>query len=132
VVVTSDAVPEEVEVVLAWHAALNAGDADRLVALSTADVEVGGPRGAGQGADLLREWVERARIQLEPVRWQAQGARVVVEQRASWQTSDGQLSEPQVVASVFGVQAGKVSSVIRHADFEAVLEAARAGWSRGV
>ena len=42
--------------------ALNAGNVERVIALSTADVEVGGPRGAGRGADLLRDWVARAGI----------------------------------------------------------------------
>jgi hypothetical protein len=37
------------EVVLAWHAALNAGGIDRLLALSSEDVEVGGPRGVSRG-----------------------------------------------------------------------------------
>lgn len=46
---------DAVAVVLAWHAALNDGDADRLVALSTEEIEVGGPRGVGRGSALLRE-----------------------------------------------------------------------------
>lgn len=116
---------QEVEVVLAWHAALNAGDTDRLVALSTADVEVGGPRGAGRGAELLREWVERARIQLEPVRWRARAEHVVVEQNASWQTSEAETTEPQTLASAFRVEGGKVASVVRYADFESAVESAR-------
>ena len=112
----------EVEVVLAWHAALNAGDTARLLALSTTDVEVGGPRGAGRGAQLLADWVARARIQLRPLRWQANGSTVVVEQTGQWQTSDGQLTEPQPAASVFRVEGGKVSSVIRLGTFEEALE----------
>jgi ketosteroid isomerase-like protein len=119
----------EVELVLDWHAALNAGDTDRLVALSTTHIEVGGPRGAGRGADLLRDWVERARIQLEPVRWQAQGTRVVVEQSGRWRTPEGKMTEPQTVASVFGIQDGKVSSVIRYADLAVALESVGVGSS---
>jgi hypothetical protein len=112
---------KEVETVLAWHAALNAGDVERLVRLSTADVEVGGPRGTGRGLELLREWVARANIQLEPLRWQALGERLVVEQSASWQTPNGEQTEPQKAATVFRVEDGKVASVIRHADFETAL-----------
>ena len=117
---------EAVELVLAWHAALNAADVDRLLELSTSDVEVGGPRGAGRGADLLRDWVARAHIQLEPLRWQAQAATVVVEQRARWQTPDGQTTEPLTVASVFKIEGGKVASVIRLEDFASALESAGA------
>lgn len=112
----------EIETVLAWHAALNAADTDRLLRLSSDDVEVGGPRGAGRGAQLLREWVARAQIQLEPVRWQALGGTVVVEQTARWQAPDGQLTEPQVVASVFKVADGKVTSVLRFGTMPEALE----------
>ena len=113
----------EVQVVLAWHAALNEGEVDRLVALSTDDVEVGGPRGVSSGAELLREWVARARVRMEPLRWQAHDRSVVVLERAQWQTPDGQLTDPQEVASAFRVQDGRVSSVIRYADLEAALAA---------
>jgi len=112
----------ELDTVLAWHAALNAGDTDRLIALSTDDVEVGGPRGAGRGAQLLREWVARAQIQLEPVRWQTVEETIVVEQTARWRAPDGRLTEPQLAASVFRVVDGKVASVLRFGSMPEALE----------
>ena len=112
----------DIETVLAWHAALNAGESDRLVALSTEDVEVGGPRGAGRGAQLLRDWVARAQIQLEPVGWHAGDGVVVVEQSTRWQTPEGKLTEPQLAASVFRVSDGKVASVLRFGDMAEALE----------
>ena len=115
----------EVETVLAWHTALNAGDTYRLIALSTDDIEVGGPRGAGHGAELLRDWVARARIQLEPVRWQSEAGLVAVEQTARWQAPDGTRTEPQVVASIFRVADGKVTSVLRFGSMSEALEFAR-------
>ena len=42
-----------------WYEAMNARDAERLVALAHDDVEVEGPRGVGRGAELLRAWVDR-------------------------------------------------------------------------
>lgn len=42
------------------RAAVNAADPDRAAALVTDDVEVGGPRGAARGVDVLRGWVERS------------------------------------------------------------------------
>ena len=51
----------KVRVVEAWHDALAAGDAERVVALSHPDVEVVGPRGRSSGARLIRDWVDRAR-----------------------------------------------------------------------
>ena len=113
-----------VETVLAWHAALNSADLEGLLALSTDDVEVGGPRGSGHGADLLREWVARAGVHLEPGRVFARGEVVVVEQSARWPSPDGKLADPQTVASVFRVQNGLVSSVVRYADLLSALETA--------
>ncbi len=76
----------EVHVVQAWHEALNEGDVDRLVGLSHPDVEVGGSRGSGRGVRLLREWVERANIRLEPRHLFWSGDTVVVEQSGQWRS----------------------------------------------
>jgi hypothetical protein len=108
-----------VSVVLKWHAALNAGDAERVVALSTADVEVGGPRGAGRGADVLRDWVARSGIRLAPRRVYAAAETVVVEQDATWPAAEG----PLVLASLFGVRDGRVARVLRFDDLAAALAA---------
>ncbi len=113
----------DIETVLAWHAALNQADLERVLALTTADVEVGGPRGAGRGADLLRDWIRRAAIRLEPRRIFQHDDVVVVAQAARWPSADGQLGDPQDVASVFRVQAGRVASVIRYPDLAATLQA---------
>jgi ketosteroid isomerase-like protein len=112
------------DTVLAWHAALNAGDVDRLLSLSSADVEVGGPRGSGRGASLLEEWVTRASIQLEPRRIFARGSTVVVEQSARWRADGGTFSAAQAAATVFRVDQDKVASVMRYSDIAAALQAA--------
>jgi ketosteroid isomerase-like protein len=114
----------EIDVVRAWHAALNAGDVDRLLELSAPDVEVGGPRGSSRGADLLREWVARAQIALEPSRIYAGQGTVVAEQNARWRAEEGRLTEPKVVASIFRVDSGLVTSVLRYPDLPAALAAA--------
>ena len=111
------------EVILAWHAAVNAGDSERVLALSTDNVEVGGPRGSGRGAELLRDWIGRAGIQLQPVRFVERDGLVVVEQSAQWKTPEGGLTEPQAAASVFRLLNGKVDSVLRYADLPTALEA---------
>ena len=109
----------------AWHAALNAGDVERLLALSAEHVEVGGPRGAGRGTDLLREWLGRAQIRLEPRRIFARDGTVVVEQAAAWRAPDTEeQTPPQPAASVFRVREGRVGSVIRYDDLAAALAAA--------
>ena len=101
--------PDAVKVVLAWHDAVNAGDLERLLELSSEDVEVGGPRGTGHGRELLREWFGRAGITLAPQRVFERGDRVIVEQRATW-TAGG---EGQLVASAFDVADGVVCRVVR-------------------
>ena len=46
----------EIATVLAWHDALNSGDLDTLVSLSSDDVEIGDAHGAAQGHVALRRW----------------------------------------------------------------------------
>ncbi len=115
----------KVGTVLAWHEALNGGDARRLVELSHPDVEVGGPRGTGYGAQLLREWVERANIYLDPGRIFQEADTVVVEQGAKWEPpGTGGPGSAQTVASVFVVRDGLVASVLRYPDVTEALRAA--------
>ena len=114
----------QIAVVIAWHEALNAGDLDRLAALAHEDVEVGGPRGAGRGVALLREWAERAGIRLEPGRVFHRYDEVVVEQRATWRSPHtGRSGEPQLVASAFLVRDGRVQRLTRYQDLAAALQA---------
>ena len=114
----------EIATVLAWHAALNAGDVDGLLALSSEDIEVGGPRGASRGGHVLRDWVARAGICMQPGRLYRRDTAVVVAERAQWRSEGGQLAEPQDAACVFGVHAGLVTSVFRYPDVAAALAAA--------
>ena len=115
---------QHVALVRAWHEALNAGDVERLVELSSDDVEVGGPRGSGRGADLLREWFGRAGIHLAPRRIFHRGQTVVVEQDAEWRAPGvAQSTGAQMVASVFVVRDGQIAGVMRHADLASALEA---------
>jgi ketosteroid isomerase-like protein len=120
---TGDAAPAEV--VEAFHRALNAGDAERLVGLVQEDVELVGPRGTGQGADLLREWVGRAGIRLTPRRVFARGQTVVVEEDAAWRDpGTGEAQGAQVVATVFDLRGGRIARINRLPDLEAALRAA--------
>ena len=113
----------EVETVLAWHEALNAGDTERLISLSHPEIEVGGPRGSGKGTGLLREWVERAGIRLRPLGVFQSGSFIIVEQEAEWRSTDtGQSSAAQRVASVFVVGDGLVGRVTRHGDLREALD----------
>jgi ketosteroid isomerase-like protein len=109
----------EIETVTAWHEALNSGDVESLLDLSHPDVEMGGPRGTVCGAQTLEEWVDRAKIRLEPERAFHEKDTVVAEQRAEWQAG-GQ----QTVASIFVVRDGLVRSVVRYPGLAEALRAA--------
>src|SRR5260370_29321329 len=96
-----------IDTVLAWHAALNQADIERLLSLSTEDVEVGGPRGSGRGADLLRDWVARAGVHLEARRVFGRDEVVVVDHAARWRSAAGPLTDPQGASSVFPTPRGQ-------------------------
>jgi ketosteroid isomerase-like protein len=115
----------ELHAVIAWHEALNAGDVESLLELSHPDVEVGGPRGTGHGTQLLRGWVDRANIHIEPGRIFHEADTVVVEQEAMWRSPEtGESNGAQTVASVFVVCDGLVASVVRYPDVADALRAA--------
>ncbi len=58
----------EMATVLAWHDALNAGDLDTLLTLSSDDIEIGDAAGAAQGHAALREWAQALDVKAEPGR----------------------------------------------------------------
>lgn len=117
-------IASEVRIVNAWHKALNDNDVDHLVALSHPDVEVGGPRGTGQGVQLLREWIGRANIHLDTQRVFHRAETVVVEQRARWRLADtGQVTDSQTVGSVFVIRDEQIVRVVRYPDLASALRA---------
>jgi hypothetical protein len=123
----------EVEAVLAWHEALNAGDRERLAALSHPEVEVGGPRGGARGRRVLEKWVGRANIRLEPLRLYGRGPTVVVEERATWRDArTGELTGEATVATVFGLDGNLVAGVFRHDHLEEALGSAGLGASDAI
>jgi ketosteroid isomerase-like protein len=112
----------KIQTVAAWHDALNSGDVQRLVGLSHPDIEVGGPKGTSYGEQILREWVDHANVYLEPRRAFSEADTVVVEQEAEWLSAGP--SGRQMVASVFVVDDGLVTSVVRYPDLATALRAA--------
>jgi ketosteroid isomerase-like protein len=111
--------------VVAWHDALSHGDIDHLVALSSDDVEVVGPRGSGRGSDVLRDWAGRSGIRLEPRRVFARDEIVVVAQRAEWRSPDtGDVIGSDDVATIFRVTDGRVTSIDRRSDLAEALHLA--------
>ena len=112
----------EVEVVIAWHEALNAGDAERLAALSHPEVEVGGPRGSARGRGVVVDWVGRANVRMEPLRLFQGDRTVVVEAAAAWRDArTGETTSETTVATAFVLDGGMVAGIFRHDNLEDAL-----------
>lgn len=108
-----------VETVQAWHDAVNARDIDAALACCRPDVVVGGPRGDGEGHDLMRAWLQRSGIELEPQEpLEERDGRVVVHELARWRTADAPAEvpsqEPAETWVVFETAEGLVSAVRRY------------------
>lgn len=105
-----------------FHEHLNNGQADDVMSLATEDVAIGGPRGTGQGRQLLYEWVGRASIAMQPVRWFARGDVVVVEQVAEWHAPNGgDVTSSQRLATAFTVRDGKIAGIYRYGNIGEAL-----------
>ncbi|MCI0440419.1 MAG: nuclear transport factor 2 family protein [Chloroflexi bacterium] len=111
----------ELDIVRKWHAALNGGDVDELVTLVQGDVEVGGPRGASRGAQVVREWFGRANVRLNPTRFFCRKNTIIVEARGEWLSEGGRAAGAQDVATVFVVKDGLISRIVRYDDLESAF-----------
>lgn len=102
-----------------WHDAVNAGEIDQAVALCSDDVAVQGPRGIGHGHDVLRAWLARSGIRLDPQEELREvDRRFVVAERARWTTTDAPdaaPTEPTDTWCVFTIGEGLVTSIARFA-----------------
>ena len=110
----------EIAAVLAWHDALNSADLDTLMALSSGDIEIGGPHGAAQGHEALRKWAASLKSTAELGRMYVHDGVVVVEQRISSPADPGAVTD---AASAFRVVQDHVTSVFRHEDLASALAA---------
>jgi hypothetical protein len=115
----------EIELVRNWHMALNSCDVDKLVALVGQHVTMGGPHGLTQGAQGVREWFERASVRMYPTRFFQRDHIVVVEEAAQWRDPEtGAATRSKVVATVFEINDGVLSRILRCDDLPAALAAA--------
>ena len=115
----------ELDNVLAWHEALNAGDAERVASLAHPEVEIGGPRGSAHGRQVLKDRVDRANVRLEPLRPFKRGGTVVVEEAATWRDAQtGETVGEATVATVFELDGGLVTGIFRHDGLEDALRSA--------
>lgn len=113
------------DVVRAWLAAVNNRDYDLTIEKSDPNIEIIGPRGAGYGRPLLRDWLNHARVRLESRRAFARGNTVVVAQRGEWRAVEtGEVIGEADVASLFRVEGGRVAHYARYDSLAEALERA--------
>jgi hypothetical protein len=121
------------ETVRAWHDAVNAGDVEGAVALCAADVAVRGPQGTGHGHELMRAWLRRSGIRLEPQQpLREVDGRVFVHEKAQWTTTaqapvQAPTDHPVDTWVVFTAEGGVVTSVGRYETEDDALEAVAVG-----
>jgi len=113
-----------VEIVTAWLAAVNAGDADASLALTSADVTIVGPRGTSRGHDVLRAWLGHAGATFATRAMYARGNAVVVAQHGVWRDEAGTARGEADVATRFRVDDGRVAELARYEDVAEALRAA--------
>ncbi|MDG3011524.1 nuclear transport factor 2 family protein [Rhodococcus sp. D2-41] len=113
----------EIATVLAWHDALNDGDLDTLLQLSSDDVEIGAPQGAAQGLAALRDWADDAETTLTPGRMYVHHGVVVCEETATGGVVPDTAGEGGVMAIAFRVVEDHVVSVFVHPSIDGALAA---------
>ena len=105
------------DVLSQWHDAVNTGDIEHAVSLCSHDVAVQGPRGIGHGHDVVRTWLTRSGIRLEPLEeFREVDGRFVVAETARWtaaEAPDGAPVEPADTWCVFTVGGGLLTSIAR-------------------
>ena len=117
--------PSPVEIVHAWLAAVNAGDADAALAVTSPEVSIVGPRGTARGHEVLRAWLGHAGATFATRAVYASGGHVVVAQHGVWRDAEtGAVKGQAEVATRFRVCGGKVAEMERHDDLAAALRAA--------
>ncbi|HET6625444.1 MAG TPA: nuclear transport factor 2 family protein [Nocardioidaceae bacterium] len=118
---------DSAQVLKQWHDAVNAGDIEAALACCDDNVAVAGPRGAGHGHELMRGWLTRSGIRLEPQEPLVEtGGRFVVREIARWTTAnapDGAPLEPTETWCVFTVAGDRVASVARYETAEDIPSA---------
>jgi len=105
-----------------WLDAANRRDDERIVGLSSPDIEIVGPRGSVRGSSVLREWLARAGLTLESKRVFARGGSIVIEQHGRWRSLEtGKVIGEAEVASRFEVCDGRVAAYERFDELHAAL-----------
>ena len=116
------------DVVRAWLDAVNAGEIEAALALTTSDVAIVGPRGTGRGHAVLRAWLRHAGATFATRAVYARGDAVVVAQHGVWRDlATGVVVGEADVATRFVVRRARVAELERYPDLDAALRATALG-----
>ena len=108
--------------VQSWQDAVNSQDAETLIELSDANIEIVGPRGSAYGHEVLRAWLSRAGLSLTTTRIFVRNDAVVLAQHGVWRSSENnEVVGEADVASAFQVKNQKVAMVARYDTLDEAL-----------
>ncbi|THG28126.1 nuclear transport factor 2 family protein [Naasia lichenicola] len=109
-------------VIVVWHVAVNAGDAETAASACTEDVVMRGPQGSSHGRDSMRDWVSQAGIRLMPKEAYDVPGGIVVAQEATWPGAANwdASTPPSRLYTAFALRDGSIAGVFR---FESLEEA---------
>jgi hypothetical protein len=107
-------------VIVVWHVAVNAGDADAAASACTDDVEMAGPQGSMRGRDQMRQWVQAAGVRLSPKEAYDVPGGIVVAQDVTWpgRPDFDAGAAPARHYTTFGIRDGSICGVYRFGTLE--------------
>lgn len=117
----------EYATVLAWQYAINAGDTDTLVALSSDGIEISSAIGGSQGLIALLDWAAETHTTVALDEAYVDGPVVVTAGEATGSLVGGADTDHRHLAMAFRVDDDQVVSVFIHPDLETALAANRLG-----
>lgn len=116
--------------VQSWQDAVNSQNADALIELSDANIEIVGPRGSAYGHEILLDWLKRAGLRLTTTRVFVRNDTVVLAQHGVWRSTENQEIVGEAdVASEVRVKNQKVAKVARYDTLDEALTKAGLGYS---
>lgn len=113
--------------VLAWQYALNSGDTDTLITLSSDSIEISSPTGGSQGLIALLDWAAETTTLISLDEAYVSGSVVVTAGEAAGSLAELAAGDQRHMAIAFRVEHDQVVSAFIHPDLETALKATGLG-----
>lgn len=118
-------IAENISLITDWLNAVNEKDIEKVMRLSSDEIEIVGPRGSARGRDVLSDWIDRAGIRLQTLRHFASSKHVVMEQQAAWESPQTKGRQATAFVSThFTIADGVISRIARFDSLPQALEEA--------